>query len=140
MADEPALDAKYEGLRRGLRSRRRDDHALDLFRRAEANLADVRQVDRILLELGRFYNPLTNRPIVDEVDKIRGRLRVRGPADACTDLACSDQAVVVAEGEMRADLALVNPGDIIKIEPAAGPAERIVVLRRAWEEIASPEI
>ena len=65
MADEPALDAKYEGLRRGLRSRRRDDHALDLFRRAEANLADVRQVDRILLELGRFYNPLTNRPIVD---------------------------------------------------------------------------
>ncbi|MBI2162085.1 MAG: hypothetical protein HYU25_17200 [Candidatus Rokubacteria bacterium] len=65
MSDEPSIDAKYESLRRGLRSRRRDDHALDLFRQAESNLADVRRVDRILLELGRCYNPLTNRPIVD---------------------------------------------------------------------------
>ena len=81
-----------------------------------------------------------SRLTVVEVDKTRGRLRVRGAADACTDFSCSDQAVVVAEGEVGTDLALVNPGDIIKIEPAAGPAERIVVLRRAWEEIASPEI
>ena len=64
MSDESSLDAKYQALRRGLRSRRRDDHALDLFRRAESNLADVRHVDRILLELGRCYNPLTNGPIV----------------------------------------------------------------------------
>jgi hypothetical protein len=56
---------KYDVLRRTLRSRRRDDHALDLFREAEAHLADLRRVDRILLELGKFYNALTNGPIVD---------------------------------------------------------------------------
>ena len=65
MSDDASLDAKYKSLRRGLRSRRRDDHALDLFRRIEANLADIRVVDRMLLELGRCYNPLTNGPIVD---------------------------------------------------------------------------
>jgi len=64
VSDESSLDAKYQALRRGLRSRRRDDHALDLFRRIEANLSDVRSVDRMLLELGRCYNPLTNGPIV----------------------------------------------------------------------------
>ena len=64
MSDESSLDAKYQALRRGLRSRRRDDPALDLFRRIETNLADVRSVDRMLLELGRCYNPLTNGPNV----------------------------------------------------------------------------
>lgn len=65
MSDEAPVDpGKYQTLRRGLRSRRRDDHGLDLFRWAEASLSDVRQVDRILLELGRCYNPLTNGPIV----------------------------------------------------------------------------
>ena len=65
MSDDASLDAKYQRLRRGLRSRRRDDHALDLFRRIETNFADIRVVDRMLLELGRCYNPLTNGPIVD---------------------------------------------------------------------------
>ncbi len=64
MSDDPSIDAKYQGLRRGLRSRRRDDHALDLFRRIEANLSDIQFVGRMLLELGRCYNPLTNGPIV----------------------------------------------------------------------------
>jgi hypothetical protein len=65
MGDEPPVEAKYQALRRGLRSRRRDDHALDLFRRIETNLGDVGLVDRVLLELSRCYNPLTNGPIVD---------------------------------------------------------------------------
>ena len=64
MSDKKPIDAKYEGLRRGLRSRRRDDHALDLFRQIEANLADTQFVGRMLLELSRCYNPLTNGPIV----------------------------------------------------------------------------
>lgn len=64
MSDEPSVEAKYQALRRGLRSRRRDDHALDLFRRIETNLSDIGFVDRMLLELGRCYNPLTNGPIV----------------------------------------------------------------------------
>ncbi len=81
-----------------------------------------------------------SRLIVVEVDKSRRQLRLRGADDACTDLSCSRQALVVTDEEARADLGLLNPGDIVKIEPATGPAERIVVVRRAWEEIASPEI
>lgn len=41
------------------------DYAVDLFREAQANLGDLSRVSRILLELGRFYNPLVNGPIVD---------------------------------------------------------------------------
>jgi hypothetical protein len=78
--------------------------------------------------------------MVVEVDKGRGLLRVKDAADACSDLSCSKQALVVTEVEARADLGILNPGDIVKVEPAAGPVQKIVVLRRAWEEIASPEI
>jgi hypothetical protein len=52
-------------LRRGLKFRKRDDHAVELFHEALGALADVRRVSRLLLELGRFYNPYTNQPIVD---------------------------------------------------------------------------
>src|SRR2546425_11082579 len=65
MSDVSPVEAKYQALRRGLRSRRRDDHALDLFRRIETNLSDIGLVDRVLLELSRCYNALTNGPIVD---------------------------------------------------------------------------
>lgn len=51
--------------RRGLRFRKREDHAVELFREAAAHLEDVARVDRILLELGRFYNPVIDAPIVD---------------------------------------------------------------------------
>ncbi|MBI2162084.1 MAG: hypothetical protein HYU25_17195 [Candidatus Rokubacteria bacterium] len=81
-----------------------------------------------------------SRLIVVEVDKSRSRVRVRGTADACTDLACSERALVVSDEGAEADLDLLNPGDIVKIEPAVGPVEKIIVVRRVWEEIASPEI
>jgi hypothetical protein len=51
--------------RRGLKFRRREDHAVELFHEALARLDDLARVDRILLELGRFYNPTLNAPIVD---------------------------------------------------------------------------
>ena len=84
MSDEPPVEAKYKALRRGLRSRRRDDHALDLFRRIETNLSDVGLVDRVLLELSRCYNPLTNGPIVDLATRrgIVESLRAGRPDDA----------------------------------------------------------
>jgi hypothetical protein len=50
---------------RGLKFRKRDDYAIELFREAQTHLADIARVDRILLELGRFYNPFVNGPIVD---------------------------------------------------------------------------
>ena len=68
MADEaPSADDSSETQRhrRGLRFRKRDDYAVELFKEAQANLQDVARVDRILLELGRFYNPLLDGPIVD---------------------------------------------------------------------------
>jgi hypothetical protein len=40
---------------------------------------------------------------------------------------------------LKADLRGVNPGDIVKVEPAKGKPARIVVLRTAADEIASPE-
>ena len=68
MADEspsPDDSSETQRHRRGLRFRKRDDYAVELFKEAQANLQDVARVDRILLELGRFYNPLLDGPIVD---------------------------------------------------------------------------
>ena len=79
------------------------------------------------------------RLTVVEVDRAKGRLRVRGEADACSDLSCGEQTLVVTD-DGTGGLETLNPGDIIKVEPAAGRANRIVVVRRAWDEIASPEL
>jgi hypothetical protein len=67
VADEPDADAaETSRQRRGLRFRKREDYAVELFREALAKLADdPARVDRILVELGRFYNPYLNAPIVD---------------------------------------------------------------------------
>jgi D-arabinose 5-phosphate isomerase GutQ len=81
-----------------------------------------------------------SRFVVVEVDRKAGRLRVRGADDACTDLSCREPALVVTDEGVTHDLDALNPGDIVKIESAAGRADRIVVLRRAWEEWASPEL
>ncbi|HET9489716.1 MAG TPA: hypothetical protein VFR64_08190 [Methylomirabilota bacterium] len=80
-----------------------------------------------------------SRLTVVSVDATRGRLRVRGEADLCSELSCGEGTLVVAnEGE--GNLEALNPGDIIKVEPKSGGAQTITVLRRAWEEIASPEV
>ena len=65
MAEREGDESDEARQRRGLKFRRRDDYAVELFRDAQANLGDLRRVDRILLELGRFYNPYINAPIVD---------------------------------------------------------------------------
>jgi hypothetical protein len=80
-----------------------------------------------------------SRLTVVSVDKESGRLRVRGEADRCSDLSCHDGTLIVTDDASRADLDLLNPGDIIKIEPSPEKPEKIVVVRRVWEELASPE-
>ena len=40
---------------------------------------------------------------------------------------------------LKADLREVQPGDIIRVEPAKGQPAHIVVVRTAADEIASPE-
>ena len=66
MPDERQDDGSAERRhRRGLRFRKREDYAVELFREAQANLDDLARVDRILVQLGRFYNPFANEAIVD---------------------------------------------------------------------------
>ena len=65
MPDEPPREDAEERHRRGLKFRKREDHAIELFREAQAHLSDIARVNSILLELGRFYNPMIDAPIVD---------------------------------------------------------------------------
>jgi hypothetical protein len=62
--DPPADPGEDVVFRRG-KLRKRDDPAVDLFREAQANLGDLPRVRRILFELGRLYDPVTNGPILD---------------------------------------------------------------------------
>ncbi len=80
-----------------------------------------------------------SRLMIVAVDKASGRVRVRGEADACSDLACSEATLVVCDEGTSADLAALNPGDIVRLDGDAGRPRRIVVLRRAWDELTSPE-
>lgn len=81
-----------------------------------------------------------NRLVVVAVDPSNHRLRLKGAEDACTDVSCSEHTVVVTEEDAAAGLAALNPGDIVKMDGAPGRPERIVVVRRVWEELASPEL
>jgi hypothetical protein len=73
VADEtPGATPEERAYRRGFRQRnRQDDYALDLFREVRTHLGDPERVDRILLELGRYYNPLVDGPIVDVATRRR---------------------------------------------------------------------
>ena len=46
---------------------------------------------------------------------------------------------VVTESNGAGSLALLKPGDVVRIEPMSGRAQRIVVLRHGWQELESPE-
>ena len=81
-----------------------------------------------------------NRLVVVSVDPDRRRLRLRGAQDACSDLQCGQDTVVVADEDTTPGLDALGPGDIVKLESSEAGSTRIVVLRRAWEEYASPEL
>jgi hypothetical protein len=80
-----------------------------------------------------------DRHIVVAVDTSSGTVRIKGVADVCTDLACTDETVVVADEGSRPGLAALNAGDIVKVEGPVGRPDRIVVVRRVWDELSSPE-
>ena len=73
------------------------------------------------------------------VDPPTRRVRVKGEAGACTDLSCTERTVVMTDEGTAGGLAALNAGDIVRVEDTAGGAERIVVVRRVWEELTSPE-
>ena len=72
---------------------------------------------------------------IDEKDRRLSSLTARGRV-LMTEV--SNEAVVVTEGRRVADLAALKPGDVIRIEPANGQIQRIVVLRPAWRQVTSP--
>jgi hypothetical protein len=80
-----------------------------------------------------------DRHIVVAIDAARGTVRVKGFADACTDLSCSEQTLVVSDDQSRGDLTALNAGDIVRLEGPVGRPARIVVVRRVWDELSSPE-
>ena len=49
---------------KGFRERKREDHALMLIEDLESSLSDLSKVRRILLELGRFYDPVLGGSIM----------------------------------------------------------------------------
>ena len=81
-----------------------------------------------------------SRLVVVSVDPVSRRLRLRGAQDACSDLSCGRDTVVVADEQITPALDALSPGDIVKVESSETEPTRIVVLRRAWEEYASPEL
>jgi hypothetical protein len=50
---------------KGFRRRKREDHALTLLHEIEESLGDIPRVKRLLLELGRYYDPVLGGGIVD---------------------------------------------------------------------------
>jgi hypothetical protein len=79
------------------------------------------------------------RAIVVAVDATRGRVRIKGSTDVCSELSCSGETLVCCDEGASPDLGSLNPGDVVKIEGPEGHPERIVVVRRAWDELTSPE-
>ena len=80
-----------------------------------------------------------SRVVVVGVDLITRSVRVKSEAAACTDLSCSERTLVVTDEGEGHSLATLNPGDIVRVEEKSGRPERIVVVRRVWEELTSPE-
>lgn len=80
-----------------------------------------------------------NRAMVVEVNKHTGHVRVKDDSGRLIDLVYAKHAIVLADGEAKADLGRLNPGDIIRLTPPAGGRERVTVLRRGWMELGSPE-
>jgi hypothetical protein len=80
-----------------------------------------------------------DRHIVVSVDASTGTVRIKSAAEACTDISCSEQTLVVSDEVTRADLSLLNAGDIVRVEGGLRRPERIVVVRRVWDELSSPE-
>jgi hypothetical protein len=80
-----------------------------------------------------------SRLVVVGVDAVARRVRVKSEADACRDLACGERTLVVTEDGTAPDLGRLNAGDIVRVEEQAGRPERIVVVRRVWDELTSPE-
>jgi hypothetical protein len=81
-----------------------------------------------------------NRLIVVAVDAAARRVRVKSAADVCSDVSCGEHTVIVGDEHGDDGLATLNAGDIVRFDGGtAAQPERIVVVRRVWDELTSPE-
>lgn len=81
----------------------------------------------------------TGRLIVLKVDEPGHRLvSLSGVGRVLVTDAGKDTVVVTGDGK-GASLGSVKPGDVVRVEPTSGFSRRIVVLRRGWQELESPE-
>lgn len=81
----------------------------------------------------------TGRVTVLTVDEKARRLLSMNDTGRVVVSDLSNAAVVVTEDRKSGPLALVKPGDVVRIEPPAGQIQKIVLLRHGWEAIESPE-
>jgi hypothetical protein len=96
---------------KGFRDRKREDHALALIEELLASLSDLARVKHILLELGRFYDPVLGgavmgireqKDIVEALD--RGSLdRAQSLIRERYALYIKDRAHLGRPGEGRGD-------------------------------------
>lgn len=74
-----------------------------------------------------------------EVNERAGRLVSLTGAGRVLVTDLSRDPFVVTEDSGAGSLALLKPGDVVRIEPMNGRTQRIVVLRHGWQELESPE-
>lgn len=79
------------------------------------------------------------RVTVLTVDEKAGRLLSLNGAGSVLVSDVGSRAVVVTEDKQPGPLALLKPGDVVRIEPTAGQIRKIVLLRHAWQQMESPE-
>ena len=74
-----------------------------------------------------------------EVNEQAGRLVSLTGAGRVLVTDLSRDPFVVTGDSGAGSLALLKPGDVVRIEPMSGRTQRIVVLRHGWQELESPE-
>jgi hypothetical protein len=81
----------------------------------------------------------TGRMTVVDVNREARRIVCMNSQGRVYEHRVTNGAKVVTEDKTAGDLALLNAGDVIRAELRAGRIQKIVVLRHAWNETASPE-
>ena len=81
----------------------------------------------------------TSRMTVVDINRETRRIVCMNSLGKVHEHRVTADATVITEDKTASDLALLNPGDVIRAELRAGRVQKIVVLRHAWHETASPE-
>jgi hypothetical protein len=79
------------------------------------------------------------RLTVLEINEKGRRLVSRNGAGRVLVTELGRDPYVVTEDRGAGSLALLQPGDVVRVDPVNGQARLIVVLRHAWQEAESPE-